>query len=137
MQAYQLHPRLFGKYRASTIPVSKSMLSTKREKKKQRRRGEGESYVRASPSNLCTSLLRLPSQLRPFAFTSSHSRVFALKAKVRGFARKSFMDIVHISLLYYIWLTYRVNLTIINLKWFVYNSLFSSSIKSKVFHEYF
>lgn len=63
-----------------------SMLSTKREKKKQRRRGEEESYVRASPSYLCTSLLRLPSQLRPFAFTSSHSRVFALKAKVRGFA---------------------------------------------------
>lgn len=70
---------------SANIGIKIYVVDQKREKKP-KAKGEGESYVRASPSYLCTSLLRLPSQLRPFAFTSSHSRVFALKAKVRRFA---------------------------------------------------
>lgn len=48
------------------------------------------------------------------------------------------MDIVQISLLYYIRPTSRIIYSsIIYMKWFVYNCLFASSIKLKVFHIYF
>lgn len=56
------------------------VIDQEKEKKGRVEGAKERVYVRASLSYLCTSLLQLPSQLRPFAFTSSHSPVLALKA---------------------------------------------------------